>query len=94
MSGGRCHREQGYLVQGGSLPVSFASLQYLSFRMNAAALGCLCLVKTPFLLPTTRSAKFQMSSPITYCFLFWSNTSWQLCRTTFWYSSVNIMGGS
>ncbi len=36
------------------MPVSFASLQYLSFRMNAAALGCLCLVKIPFLFPTTR----------------------------------------
>lgn len=51
---GGCQREQGYLVQGGSLPVSFASLQYLSFRTNAAALGCLCLLKTPFLFPTTR----------------------------------------
>lgn len=49
-----CQRVQGYLVQGGSFPVWFASLQYLSFRMNAADLGCLCLVKTPFLLPTTR----------------------------------------
>lgn len=42
------------MVQGGSVPVSFASLQYLSLRMNAAALGCLCLVKIPFLFPTTR----------------------------------------
>lgn len=51
---GRCQSEQGYLVQGGSLPVSLASLQYLSFRRYAAALGCLCLLKTPFLFPTTR----------------------------------------
>lgn len=51
---GGCHSEQGYLVQGGSMPVSFASLQYLSFRVNAAALGCLCLLKIPFLFPTTR----------------------------------------
>lgn len=49
-----CHSEHGYLVQGGSLPVSFASLQYRSLRINAAALGCLCLVKTPFLFPYTR----------------------------------------
>lgn len=49
-----CQSEHGYLVQGGSVPVSFASLQYLSFRMNADALGCLCLVKTPFLFPITR----------------------------------------
>lgn len=57
---GGCY--QGYLtawhwwLEGGSpsLPVSFASLQYLSFRMNAALLGCLCLVKTPFLLPATQ----------------------------------------
>lgn len=48
------HSEHGYLVQGGSLPVSFASLQYRSLRINAAALGCLCLVKTPFLFPYTR----------------------------------------
>lgn len=46
--------EHGYLVQGGSLPVSLANLQYLSLRMNAAALGCLCLLKIPFLFPTTR----------------------------------------
>lgn len=51
---GGCHSGHGYLVQGGSLPVWFASLQYLSFRMNAAALGCLCLLKMPFLFPTTR----------------------------------------
>ena len=57
---GGCY--QGYLTawhwwlegDSPSLPVSFASLQYLSFRMNAALLGCLCLVKTPFLFPTTR----------------------------------------
>lgn len=48
------HSEHGYLAQGGSLPVSFASLQYRSLRINAAALGCLCLVKTPFLFPYTR----------------------------------------
>lgn len=46
--------EQGYLAQAGSLPVAFASLQYLSFKMNAADLGCLCLLKIPFLFPTTR----------------------------------------
>lgn len=48
------HSEHGYFIQGGNLPVSFASLQYRSLRINAAALGCLCLVKTPFLFPYTR----------------------------------------
>lgn len=48
------HCEHGYLIQGGSRPVSLASIQYRSFRMNAAALGCRCRVKTPFLFPTTR----------------------------------------
>ncbi|TNN64995.1 hypothetical protein EYF80_024734 [Liparis tanakae] len=57
---GGCQNEQGYLVQGGSLPVSLASLQYLSFRMNAAALGCRSLVKTPFLFPTTRRTPADM----------------------------------
>lgn len=47
-------------------------------------------------LPCTvmKSAKFQMSSPITYCFRFWSKTSWYFLSTTFWYSSENITGGS
>lgn len=31
-----------------------ASVQYRSFRRKAAALGCRCLVNTPFLFPTTR----------------------------------------
>ena len=34
--------------------VSLISRQYLCLRTCAAALGCLCLVRTPFLLPTTR----------------------------------------
>lgn len=41
-----------------------------------------------------KSAKFQMSSPITYSFLFLSKTEWYSLSIAFWYSSLNIRGGS
>ena len=34
--------------------VEFIIFQYLSLMMCALALGCRCLVRRPFLLPTTR----------------------------------------
>lgn len=41
-----------------------------------------------------KSAKFHMSSPITYSFLFLSKTEWYSLSRAFWYSSLNIRGGS
>lgn len=41
-----------------------------------------------------KSAKFQMSSPITYSFLFLSKTEWYSLSMACWYSSLNITGGS
>lgn len=55
-----------------------------------------CCRRNHFILPwqVIKSAKFQMSSPITKVFLFWSKTEWQFLKTISWYSSVNITGGS
>lgn len=60
-----CSHRQGYLDQLGRRPVSLASLQYLSLRMNAPAFGCRCRLKMPFLFPTTRRTPRRQSDTIT-----------------------------